>query len=71
MASWPRQQPLANIRQVADALSYIHARNINHLDIKPKNVLIDGHGNEVVLDYGLSKGNERTWYANQEQTREH
>ena len=46
---------LGYIRQVADALSYIHARNINHLDIKPSNVLIDGNGNAVVIDFGLSK----------------
>ena len=48
------------IRQVADALSYIHARNINHLDIKPSNVLIDGNGNAVVIDFGLSKRYDET-----------
>lgn len=48
------------IRQVADALSYIHACNINHLDIKPSNVLIDGNGNAVVIDFGLSKRYDET-----------
>lgn len=51
---------LGYIRQVADALSYIHARNINHLDIKPSNVLIDGSGNAVVIDFGLSKRYDET-----------
>ena len=51
---------LGYIRQVADALSYIHARNINHLDIKPSNVLIDGNGNAVVIDFGLSKRYDET-----------
>lgn len=51
----PEATALGYIRQVADALSYIHARNINHLDIKPSNVLIDGNGNAVVIDFGLSK----------------
>lgn len=51
---------LGYIRQVADALSYIHARNINHLDIKPSNVLIDGNGNAVVIDFGLSKRYDKT-----------
>ena len=51
---------LGYIRQVADALSYIHARNINHLDIKPSNVLIDGNGNVVVIDFGLSKRYDET-----------
>ena len=51
---------LGYICQVADALSYIHARNINHLDIKPSNVLIDGNGNAVVIDFGLSKRYDET-----------
>lgn len=51
---------LGYIRQVADSLSYIHARNINHLDIKPSNVLIDGNGNAVVIDFGLSKRYDET-----------
>lgn len=51
---------LGYIRQVADVLSYIHARNINHLDIKPSNVLIDGNGNAVVIDFGLSKRYDET-----------
>ena len=51
---------LGYIRQVADALSYIHARNINHLDIKPSNVLIDGNGKAVVIDFGLSKRYDET-----------
>ena len=51
---------LGYIRQVADALSYIHARNINHLDIKPSNVLIDGNGNAVIIDFGLSKRYDET-----------
>lgn len=51
---------LGYIRQVADALSYIHARNINHLDIKPSNVLIDGNVNAVVIDFGLSKRYDET-----------
>lgn len=51
---------LGYIRQVADALSYIHARNINHLDIKPSNVLIDGNDNAVVIDFGLSKRYDET-----------
>lgn len=56
----PEATALGYIRQVADALSYIHARNINHLDIKPSNVLIDGNGNVVVIDFGLSKRYDET-----------
>lgn len=56
----PEATALGYIRQVADALSYIHARNINHLDIKPSNVIIDGNGNAVVIDFGLSKRYDET-----------
>ncbi len=42
------------IRQIADALAYIHERKILHLDIKPTNILF--RGNEAVLiDFGIAK----------------
>ena len=43
------------IRQVAEALRYIHGRNINHLDVKPGNVLLDDDGRAVLIDFGMSK----------------
>lgn len=44
------------IRQVADALSYVHAKNINHLDVKPANIMIRQSDNSALLiDFGLSK----------------
>ena len=46
---------LRYIRQIADALAYIHERNMNHLDIKPSNVLLDDKGNAVLIDFGMSK----------------
>lgn len=42
------------IGQVADALSYLHANNILHLDIKPSNVLVS-NSNAVLIDFGISK----------------
>ena len=42
-------------RQIADALRYIHARKMNHLDVKPGNILIDETDNAVLIDFGLSK----------------
>ena len=44
------------IKKVADALSYIHAKSINHLDVKPGNIMLRQHDQQIVLiDFGLSK----------------
>lgn len=43
------------IKKVGDALSYIHSKNINHLDIKPANIMIDEIGNPILIDFGLAK----------------
>lgn len=43
------------IRQVADALDFIHSRNIMHLDVKPANILINEQGEAVLIDFGISK----------------
>ena len=44
------------IKKVADALAYIHARSINHLDVKPGNIMLRQRDNQIVLiDFGLSK----------------
>lgn len=50
------QEAIEYIRQVADALEYIHSRKIMHLDIKPSNIILRHSDNRVVLiDFGLSK----------------
>lgn len=41
--------------EIADALSYIHAKGIVHRDIKPENVIVSRIGNRAILiDFGLS-----------------
>lgn len=52
----PEATAVAYIKKVADALSYIHARKINHLDVKPGNIMLRQHDQQIVLiDFGLSK----------------
>ena len=52
----PEATAVAYIRKVADALAYIHTRSINHLDVKPGNIMLRKHDQQIVLiDFGLSK----------------
>ena len=44
------------ITQVGDALDYIHKHNVNHLDIKPANIMIrKSDDRPILIDFGLSK----------------
>ena len=44
------------IIKVGEALEYLHARNINHLDVKPGNIMIRRSTNQpVLIDFGMSK----------------
>ena len=41
------------VRQALEAMEYIHARQIVHLDIKPANLFVDGNNLLVLADFGF------------------
>jgi len=48
-------EKLALLVQVANGLTYLHAKNICHLDLKPQNILVDNNNTAKLSDFGLSK----------------
>ena len=51
----PEHRALKYVRQVADALRYIHGHNRLHLDVKPGNIMVDSSDNAILIDFGASK----------------
>lgn len=44
------------IKAVADALGYLHQRSVNHLDVKPANIMLRREdGKLLLIDFGTSK----------------
>ena len=53
----PLPDPLARrfIRQLLSAMAHMHGASTYHRDIKPENMLIDGHANLKLCDFGSLK----------------
>lgn len=51
---WRIRPALAVLQAVAEALEYIHARGLLHLDLKPENVLLSESGQAKVTDFSIS-----------------
>ncbi|MBF0198692.1 MAG: serine/threonine protein kinase [Planctomycetes bacterium] len=46
---------LSIFKKICNALSYAHARNVAHLDLKPDNIQIGEFGEVLVCDWGVAK----------------
>ena len=52
----PETEALGYVKDAASALEYIHSKNINHLDIKPGNLMRRKEdGRVLVIDFGVAK----------------
>ncbi len=50
----PVQIALGYVRQICEALVYVHSQGVIHRDLKPENILINDHGDLKVMDFGIA-----------------
>ena len=52
----PEKCAIEFVSKIGDALAYIHGLSINHLDVKPNNIMLRQSDNQVILiDFGVAK----------------
>jgi serine/threonine protein kinase len=46
---------LRTFQKICEAVSFAHARNVLHRDLKPQNIMVGSFGEVLVMDWGLAK----------------
>lgn len=64
----PFAEALPLFRQVADALTYLHAQGVRHRDLKPSNMLVQGNGVVKLVDFGIASEADGSTITEQGQT---
>lgn len=66
----PIQLALSYVRQLCEALIYIHREGVVHRDLKPENILINANGEIKIMDFGiaLDKWSRRLTFAGKSST---
>lgn len=54
-AKWTQDHMLLAFLKILDGVGYANARGVVHRDLKPDNVMVEEHGEVLVVDWGLAK----------------
>ena len=55
LSSMQKASVRSTMRQLAQAIAFIHQQGITHRDVKPENVLLQANGNIALCDFGISR----------------
>jgi serine/threonine protein kinase len=51
----PLREAINYVLNICDAAGYAHKRGVIHRDIKPANIMLDLHGQAILMDFGIVK----------------